>query len=64
MKVFVLVGSVDHDGEEILGVFSSVEEVLAYVKDKTFWFDRMGYTSCELGQPCGSRRISIDFKRV
>lgn len=63
MKVFTLVGSIDYDCDEVLGVFGSVEEVLEYVKGKTYWFDRMGYIVCEVGQPCVDRRISIDFKR-
>ena len=64
MKVFMLLGETeDYDGDEVLGCFTSVEQVLEYVKGKNFWYDRMGYVACELGQPCVDRRISINFKR-
>ena len=53
MKVYSLLGFVDYEGSELVGVFGSVEDVLRCVESGkgSWWYDQMGYVGSELG--CG-----------
>ena len=67
MKVYSLLGFNDYEGSDLLGVFGSVKNLLAYVDAESvklvnerryfkelalnLGFDRLGYTESELGQP-------------
>ena len=57
MKVYSLLGFVDYEGSDLLGVFGSVEDLMKFVrsmerqKDGRYeYFDHLGYVECELGQ--------------
>lgn len=60
MKVFTLVGGYDYEGEQLLGVFGSREDLLQFVESRkrgcdrrpeTLGYDSLGYVESELGQP-------------
>ena len=60
MKVYSLVGGFDYEGENLLGVFGSKEDLLQYVEQEkskqnrrpeTLGYDTLGYVESELGQP-------------
>jgi len=52
MKVYSLLGFVQYEGSDLLGVFGSVEDVMKCVEsnDKGWHFDDMGYVESELGE--------------
>lgn len=57
MKVYSLLGFVDYEGSDLLGVFGSVEDLMKFVgsmerqKDGRYeYFDQLGYVESELGQ--------------
>ena len=59
MKVYSLLGFIDYEGQDLLGVFGSVEDLLKFVESErqdrshyrpeTLGFDRLGYVESELG---------------
>lgn len=60
MKVYSLVGGYDYEGENLLGVFASKEDLLQFVEQEkpkahcrpeTLGYDSLGYVESELGQP-------------
>ena len=60
MKVYSLVGGYDYEGENLLGVFGSKEDLLQFVEQEkpkhqrrpeTLGYDSLGYVESELGQP-------------
>ena len=60
MKVYSLVGGFDYEGENLLGVFGSKEDLLQYVEQEkskqnrrpeTLGYDTLGFVESELGQP-------------
>ena len=60
MKVYTLMGSWDYEGERLLGVFASKEDVLKFVEQEkskcrhrpeTLGYDDLGWVESELGQP-------------
>ena len=53
MKVYSLLGFVRYEGQDFLGVFASVEEVMQHVESRNgqWYYDDMGYVESELGQP-------------
>jgi len=53
MKVYSLLGFVQYEGQDFLGVFASVEEVMQHVESRngSWYYDDMGYVESELGQP-------------
>ena len=60
MKVYSLVGGYDYEGEMLLGVFASKEDLLQFVESRkrgcnhrpeTLGYDSLGYVESELGQP-------------
>lgn len=60
MKVYSLVGGFDYEGENLLGVFASREDLLQFVEQEkpkqhrrpeTLGYDTLGYVESELGQP-------------
>jgi hypothetical protein len=65
MKVYSLVGGFDYEGENLLGVFASKEDLMAFVEQgrsecrrrpETLGYDSLGFVESELGQPidfCG-----------
>lgn len=61
MKVYSLLGFVDYEGSELLGVFGSVEDLKQFVSkmerrvridgvEVYGYFDQVGYVVSELGQ--------------
>lgn len=50
MKVYSLLGFIDYEGSDLVGVFGSVEDVMECVKSKKWFYDDMGYVESELGQ--------------
>jgi hypothetical protein len=60
MRVYSLVGGYDHEGESLLGVFGSMEDLMAFVEQgrsecqrrpETLGYDSLGFVESELGQP-------------
>lgn len=60
MKVYSLVGSYNYEGETLLGVFATKEDLLQFVESsargllrrpETLGYDSLGYVESELGQP-------------
>ena len=59
MKVYSLLGFVDYEGQDLLGVFGSVEDLMKFVeverqgrshsKSQSLGFDDLGYVESELG---------------
>lgn len=51
MKVYSLLGYMDYEGSDLVGVFGSVEDVMKCVESgKGEWsYDNMGYVESELG---------------
>ena len=50
MKVYSLLGFINYEGSDLLGVFGSVEDVMESVKSRKWFYDDMGYVESELGQ--------------
>ena len=50
MQVFSLLGFVDYEGSELVGVFGSLDDLLSHVQGGRFWFDALGYVESALGQ--------------
>ena len=60
MKVYSLLGFMDYEGQDLLGVFGSVEDLLKFVESErqdrshfraeTLGFDWLGYVESELGK--------------
>jgi uncharacterized protein YneR len=51
MQVYSLLGFVDYEGQDLLGVFGSVEDLMKCVASSDVWYyDDMGYVVSELGQ--------------
>ena len=68
MKVYSLLGFVDYEGSDLLGVFGSVEDVLKCVDSgKGKWhFDEMGYVVSELGEKIDDVlgvEVYVEFER-
>ena len=60
MKVYTLMGGHAYEGEQLLGVFGSKEDLLQFVESgkrgcdrrpETLGYDTLGYVESELGQP-------------
>jgi hypothetical protein len=53
IKVYSLLGFVQHEGTDLLGVFASAEGVMQYVESRNgrWYYDEMGYVESELGHP-------------
>lgn len=59
MQVYSLLGFVDYEGSDLLGVFGSLEDLMKFVESErveckyrpeTLGFDHLGYVVSELGQ--------------
>jgi len=50
MKVYSLLGFVDYEGSDLIGVFGSVEDVLKCVREGKWYYDEMGYVESKLGE--------------
>ena len=50
MKVYSLIGFVDYEGSDLIGVFGSVEDVLKCVREGKWYFDEIGYVESKLGE--------------
>ena len=59
MKVYTLMGGWDYEGENLVGVFASREDLLKFVEQEkskhdrrpeTLGYDTLGYVESELGQ--------------
>ena len=60
MKVYTLMGGFDYEGETLLGVFASKEDLMKFIEQEkskyrirpeTLDYDTLGYVESELGQP-------------
>ena len=68
MKVYSLLGFVDYEGSELVGVFGSVEDVLRCVESGkgSWWYDQMGYVGSVVGdqiESVDSVLESVEFHR-
>ena len=63
MKVYSLLGFVDYEGSELVGVFGSVEDVLRCVESGTgsWWYDQMGYVESELGDQIDTEDSLVEY---
>ena len=50
MKVYSLLGFVDYEGSDLIGVFGSAEDVLKCVREGKWYFDEIGYVESKLGE--------------
>lgn len=50
MKVYSLLGFIDYEGSDLVGVFGSLDDLMECVKSKKWFYDDMGYVESELGQ--------------
>lgn len=59
MKVYTLMGGFDYEGESLIGVFASRDDVIKYVEQEkpkhgrrpdTLGYDSLGFVESELGQ--------------
>lgn len=63
MKVYSLIGFVHYEGQDLLGVFGSLEDLMKFVesereqckmsmyrREESLGFDELGYVVSELGQ--------------
>lgn len=55
MQVFTLIGSWDYEGDQLVGVFGSVESVQRCVQSKTWTYDAMYFMVSEIGEPVDNR---------
>ena len=51
MKVYALLGFIDWEGSQLVGVFGSVEDLRRCVESGkgSWWYDQMGYVGSEVG---------------
>ena len=62
MKVYAVVKTVGDEGDELLGVFASVEHAEQFIRDYSrciggdWWCTAFGYVECELGQEINLNR--------
>jgi hypothetical protein len=51
MKVYSLLGFVEYEGSDLVGVFGSLEELQKCLDDRSnrWWYDQMGFVLSELG---------------
>lgn len=63
MKVYSLLGFVDYEGSELVGVFGSVEDVLRCVESGkgSWWYDQMGYVESELGDQIDTEDSLVEY---
>jgi hypothetical protein len=63
MKVYSLLGFVDYEGSDLVGVFGSVEDVMKCVESGNgkWYFDDMGYLECELGKKVEDVLGSVEY---
>ena len=52
MKVYSLIGSMDYEGSDLLGVFASLDDLVKYQKsmDSGNRYDSYGYVVSNIGQ--------------
>lgn len=52
MKVYSLLGFVDYEGSDLVGVFGSLEDVIECVEsgNGNWYYHNMGYVESELGE--------------
>jgi len=52
MKVYSLLGFLDYEGSELVGVFGDLQSMMDCLEsnDKGWYFDHMGYVESELGK--------------
>ncbi len=50
MKVYSLLGFVDYEGSDLIGVFGSLKDVLKCVREGKWYYDEIGYVESELGE--------------
>lgn len=51
MRVYSVLLSVDYEGEDLLGVFASREEAVAFARAQEQMYGSYGVVESELGQP-------------
>jgi hypothetical protein len=52
MKVYSLLGFLDYEGSELVGVFGDLQSIMDCVEfgNKDWYYDQMGYVESELGE--------------
>ena len=63
MKVYSLLGFINYEGSELVGVFGSVEDVLRCVESGkgSWWYDQMGYVESELGDQIDTEDSLVEY---
>lgn len=63
MKVYSLLGFVQYEGQDLLGVFASVEGVMQCVERGAgkWYYDDMGYVESELGEPIEDVEAVVEY---
>ena len=53
MKVYSVVGSVQYEGDDLLGIFASREDALKFIEaqKESMFYEQYGIVKSELGQP-------------
>lgn len=66
MKVYSLIGFMDFEAAEMLGVFASVSDLLsAFEANKDSWnYDGFGYVESTLGQVVDTHNTFINYLEV
>ena len=67
MKVYSLLGFVDYEGSDLVGVFGSVKDVMKCVESGNgkWYYHDMGYIESELGEKIDDVSmvvVEVDFK--
>jgi hypothetical protein len=63
MKVYSLLGFVDYEGSNLVGVFGSVEDVIECVEsgNGNWYYHDMGYVESELGEKIDDVLMVVEY---
>lgn len=70
MQVYSLLGFVDYEGQDLVGVFGSVESLLQFVSERraslsyrpeSLGYHQLGYVVSELGQPVSDVYEQVEY---
>ena len=63
MKVYSLLGFIDYEGSDLIGVFGSVEDVMKCVESGNgeWFFDNMGFVESDLGVKVEDVSGSVEY---
>ena len=64
MKVYTLLGFVQYEGSTLLGVFTSISDVIQYIKSPNrskWYYDDVGYIESELGEGINDVEGNLEY---